>query len=268
MTTLIKRKVAILSLLLAATLMSRAQEGSLVFKYMKHGVKTIHLSRTERMDYIYDDGVIIEKQDLSLDGTVERHCFYKEIGKIDSVVYYEIYEDTTYLSRDYHHYTYEGSRIKTIKVTQGVEGGQITLDSFLYKPNGLVDQMYHFENKIESILGTERTTELLLQETIKYEYDDSLVLTRAYSKGDLNGQKLIQEYDNNGLLIKTIEYLGYTRKGCIVGEDQQYCHTSYSYNLLGLPLREVHKYTLLKPNGKIKNNGRVSFKKRKYQYYR
>jgi hypothetical protein len=268
MINLIEIKLAILLPMLGATFVSQAQEGLLVFKYMDCGVKTIHLSRTERLDYTYYDGVIVEKQDLSLDGIVERYYFYHEIGKVDSIVYYEINEDTTYVSRDYYRYTYDESRIKTVEVIEDVEDGKITLDSFLYRPDGLVDQVYHFENKVESILGTVRTTKLLLLENIKYEYDDSLALSLAYNKGDSNGREFTHEYDDSGLVIKTVEYLGYTRTGCVAGEDNRYCHTSYSYNKLGLPLRQVHRFSLVKPDGKLRTNGRVSFNRRKYEYYR
>lgn len=258
---------AILSIFLATTFLSQAQEGLIVFTYMEHGVKTIHLSRTERLDYAYYDGVIVEKQDLSLDGIVERHYFYHEAGKLDSVIYYEVYEDTTYVSREYYHYTYDKLRVKTLKVIQDEEG-KVTLDSFLYKPSGLVDEVYRYENKVESILGTVKTTDLFLTKKIKYEYDDSLTLHLAYSKGDLDTGELIQEYNDKGLLIRAVEHLGYTRTGCIAGEDQRYCQMSYSYNDLGLPIKQIHTFTLVKPNGKVTPNGRIAFKRRKYEYYR
>ena len=67
-------------------------------------------------------------------------------------------------------------------------------------------------------------------------------------------------------MISTNKYLGHTRRGCFAGNDKKYCNTTYDYDMNGLPVKEVNKYILVKPSGRKKRNGKITFRWR-YDYY-
>lgn len=63
-----------------------------------------------------------------------------------------------------------------------------------------------------------------------------------------------------------VEYFGKSRNGCIVGQDEIYSVSHFSYNEKGLLLKEVARRKSVKPNGTEKKQGKSVFR-RKYTYY-
>lgn len=237
-----------------------SQVDSIVFKYMENNVKTIHLSKTERLDYEYNEGVIIERQDLSLGAIVERFYYYSSVNKLDSIIYQEIYEDTIYVSKDYYYYD-EGS-LKIIQRGEDIENEIIRIDSFSYRPDGLVEKAYYLANKVETVFGTKQIDSIRLQNVVNYYYGSDKVLSRQ-SWGD---KTRFYQYDENGRLLREHEILGKINDGCIQRDERLFCTIRYQYNQLGLVTKKVFKYFIGNPDGKLKKNGRVVFRQ-KYEYY-
>ena len=242
-----------------------SQNAGQIFNYLENGVKTVHLSRTERLDYTYLNGIIIERQDWPSGLIVERHYYYEHHAKLDSILFFESYNDSLfYLTK--HTYNYAGEQLIAVQQGDNLEKEIVKIDSFTYRPNGLIDKVYSWSNKIETILGTERTSTIRLQSTTSYEYDEQQRLIRK-SEGEYDwSHTTTYEYNEDGTLDVEIEYLGYTRNGCIQGYQQMFCHITYQENSLGLLRKRVHKYITVRPNGRSRNGARLCFRWR-YEYY-
>lgn len=252
-------------MLLLIQLGLNAQDDKLVFKYLEENVKTVHLSKSERIEYSYQKGVIIEKEFLLTDWSIRRHYYYQNIGIIDSIVYYSTYNDTTFVDNITYLYDYDRELVTRIQRGENL-AEWINVDSITYRSDGQTDEVYQFSNRRESIFGTVKADSLLLQRIMKYEYDGNSQLIAAFSKTDTNNQTLKIKYDVEGLKLSEIKFLGFTARGCIRGNEKRYRHTTYRYNELGLPIMELNKYSIVNSRGQTRKDGRICFKW-KYEYY-
>lgn len=250
-------------ILVLIPIISFAQDEDYVFKYLELKVKTVKLSKWEKINYEYKESVIIESEDYP--NKVERHYHYSKIGNLDSTVYFEIYEDTIYTFRRIYEYN---KNDKLVKIRDGgnLEKEIIKIDSFIYNSDKLIDSVLWFSNRKETIFRTERTDAIRLYAFSKFEYDNHLRLIRKKSNQPFGAKEIEYFYDGKGNVSKTIEYFGLTRSDCLVGEDKSYSVSIFTYNEMGLLVKEVSKNHLLQPNGKKKGNGKYKFR-RKYEFY-
>ncbi len=248
-----------ISILLATIpLISFAQNKEYIFDYLKYGVKTVIESKWEKANYEYKEGLIIES--LNYPYEIERRYYYSRTGDLDSIVYSEMYHDTlTVVGREIHSYD-ENNKLSEVRYEFGV---YISVDSFVYDTNNLVDSVFHFRNS-RGFMQPEILDSLIFYTYYHYEYDDSLRLIRKESNF---GRKEIKYfYDNDGNISRTIEYLGHLRHGCFVKEEKIYSTSDFTYNEIGLPVKEISKEHKVFPNGKKKKNGKYKFKT-KYEFY-
>lgn len=242
-----------------------AQEAPVVFDYLDKQVKTVHLSRTERLDYVYEEGLIRELQDLSLGTLVERHYYYTRSPKLDSVLYFEIQGDSIFLIQK-DTYRYVDDQLVIIQYGEDPTQELVRIDSLTYRMDGFLDRVFTFANKQETIQGSRQTDSMRLQTITRYRYDEEGNLV-GKSDGDFfDAEQTRYRYNRHAELYQEIQFLGHTRSGCIGGEDQKYCYITYRRNNRGLLQMRRHRFVQIGPDGSTRKGMRIRFRW-KYDYY-
>lgn len=258
---MINKAIVFINLILIP-IISFTQNEKYIFSYLKNRVKTVKLSKREKINYEYKEGLIIEKEN---NHQVERHYYYKQIGLLDSIIYFETWDDTTYSFRKIYEYN-DNKKLVRIGTDQDINKEIIKIDSFIYNDDNSIDTVLFFSNKTETIFGTERTDSIRLCAFTKFEYDEHQQLIKEKSNQAFTAKEVAYFYDEEGNISKIIQYFGQTRSRCFAKEDESYSVTFFTYNDYGLPLKEIIKLYLRQANGKIKRNGKIKFRKKYYFY--
>ncbi len=217
-------------LILIIPLICSAQDEEYIFDYLRNNVKCIEMSKLEKKEIIYKEGIILTKENYP--ANLERSYHYSKIGKLDSIIFREITKDTIYLSKQ--KYKYQSDKLTNIEYGWDIENEIIRIDSLSYNAQNLVDTVFWYSNRVEGAFRTMRIDSLRLYAHFTYEYDKELKLVKEKINEPFGLREKHYFYNESNNIEKIKEYYGKVGYGIVVGEEEKYSVSILNYSDNGL----------------------------------